>query len=53
MVACCTTARVRLQLAKVETTGSVAEKRLLEAVKSQNPHATRAELAHIFTVRRC
>jgi hypothetical protein len=41
------------RLAKIETTGSVAEKRLLEAVKSQNPHATRAELAHIFTVRRC
>ena len=53
LVACARSARVRLQLARIETTGSVAEKRLLEAVKSQNPHATRAELAHIFTVRRC
>jgi hypothetical protein len=44
---------VRLQVARIETTGSVAEKRLLEAVKSQNPHATLAELALIFTVRRC
>ena len=53
MVSCARSARVRLQLAKVETTGSVAEKRLLEEVKSQNPHATRAEWALIFTVRRC
>jgi len=32
--------------------GSVAEQRLLEVVKSQNPLATRLQLALIFTVRR-
>jgi hypothetical protein len=42
-----------LQLAQIEKTGSVAEKRLLEAVKLQNPHGTCAEWALIFTVRRC
>ena len=45
-------AKIETTGSDAETTGSVAEQRLLEVVKSQNPLATRPQLALIFTVRR-